>query len=117
MAENAAVAASSIHNTHTSDVAVALDDVVVAFRLSDVASTRLSNAQRFMWRRANSSRSLDPWVRQVDVAQRYCRAACAGRRRRQYFRPFAFDINLCRPAICFKPMHSFHGRPRSRTSQ
>ena len=35
MAENAAVAASSIHNTRTSDAAVALDDVVVAFRLAD----------------------------------------------------------------------------------
>ena len=35
MAESAAVAASSIHNTRTSDVAVALDDVVVAFRLAD----------------------------------------------------------------------------------
>src|SRR5215813_1087777 len=35
MAESAAVAESSIHNTRTSDVAVALDDVVVAFRLAD----------------------------------------------------------------------------------
>ena len=35
MAESAAVAGSSIHNTRTSDVAVALDDVVVAFRLAD----------------------------------------------------------------------------------
>jgi NitT/TauT family transport system ATP-binding protein len=35
MAECAAVAASNIHNTRTSDVAVALDDVVVAFRLAD----------------------------------------------------------------------------------
>jgi len=35
MAESAAVAASSIHNTRPSDVAVALDDVVVAFRLAD----------------------------------------------------------------------------------
>ena len=35
MAESAAVAASNIHNTRTSDVAVALDDVVVAFRLAD----------------------------------------------------------------------------------
>jgi len=35
MAESAAVAASSIHKTRTSDVAVALDDVVVAFRLAD----------------------------------------------------------------------------------
>ncbi len=35
MAESAAVAASSIHNTRTSDAAVALDDVVVAFRLAD----------------------------------------------------------------------------------
>jgi NitT/TauT family transport system ATP-binding protein len=35
MAERAAVAASNIHNTRTSDVAVALDDVVVAFRLAD----------------------------------------------------------------------------------
>ena len=35
MAENAAVAASNIHNTRTSDAAVALDDVVVAFRLAD----------------------------------------------------------------------------------
>ena len=34
MAESAAVAGSSIHNTRTSDVAVALDDVVVAFRLA-----------------------------------------------------------------------------------
>ena len=34
MAESAAVAESSIHNTRTSDVAVALDDVVVAFRLA-----------------------------------------------------------------------------------
>jgi NitT/TauT family transport system ATP-binding protein len=35
MAESAAVAASSIHKTRTTDVAVALDDVVVAFRLAD----------------------------------------------------------------------------------
>jgi NitT/TauT family transport system ATP-binding protein len=35
MAENAAVAASNIHNTRTSEAAVALDDVVVAFRLAD----------------------------------------------------------------------------------
>ena len=35
MAESAAVAESSIHNTRTPDVAVALDDVVVAFRLAD----------------------------------------------------------------------------------
>jgi NitT/TauT family transport system ATP-binding protein len=35
MAESAAVAASSIHDTRTSDAAVALDDVVVAFRLAD----------------------------------------------------------------------------------
>ena len=35
MAERAAVAASNIHNTRTSDAAVALDDVVVAFRLAD----------------------------------------------------------------------------------
>lgn len=35
MAESAAVTASNIHNTRTSDVAVALDDVVVAFRLAD----------------------------------------------------------------------------------
>jgi NitT/TauT family transport system ATP-binding protein len=35
MAESAAVAASNIHNTRTSDAAVALDDVVVAFRLAD----------------------------------------------------------------------------------
>jgi NitT/TauT family transport system ATP-binding protein len=35
MAESAAVAACSIHKTRTSDVAVALDDVVVAFRLAD----------------------------------------------------------------------------------
>jgi NitT/TauT family transport system ATP-binding protein len=35
MAESAAVAASNIHNTRTSDVAVALDDVVVAFRLAN----------------------------------------------------------------------------------
>src|SRR5262245_64835013 len=35
MAESAAVAASSIHKTRTSDVAVALDDVVVAFNLAD----------------------------------------------------------------------------------
>ena len=34
MAESAAVAESSIHNTRTPDVAVALDDVVVAFRLA-----------------------------------------------------------------------------------
>jgi NitT/TauT family transport system ATP-binding protein len=35
MAETAAVAASNIHNTRTSDAAVSLDDVVVAFRLAD----------------------------------------------------------------------------------
>jgi len=35
MAESAAVAASNIHNSRTSDAAVALDDVVVAFRLAD----------------------------------------------------------------------------------
>jgi len=35
MAESAAVAASNIYNTRTSDAAVALDDVVVAFPLAD----------------------------------------------------------------------------------
>jgi NitT/TauT family transport system ATP-binding protein len=35
MAESAAVAASNIHNARTPDAAVALDDVVVAFRLAD----------------------------------------------------------------------------------
>lgn len=35
MAENAAVAAPNIHNVRASDAAVALDDVVVAFRLAD----------------------------------------------------------------------------------
>ena len=35
MAENAAVAALNIHNVRASDAAVALDDVVVAFRLAD----------------------------------------------------------------------------------
>jgi NitT/TauT family transport system ATP-binding protein len=35
MAESAAVAASNIHHSRTSDAAVALDDVVVAFRLAD----------------------------------------------------------------------------------
>ena len=35
MAESAAVAASNVHSSRTSDAAVALDDVVVAFRLAD----------------------------------------------------------------------------------
>ena len=57
MADDTAVAATNFRNARASSAAVALDDVVVAFRLAPAASIPRLNVQRFMSPTANSSLS------------------------------------------------------------